>query len=187
MHNIQYMSFEENCNRQAAFNEINSYVQMETAGEGGHGIDRIRWLEDVPVCKNEQEAEDVINRKDRGSYDNLAVRYRAEKRAPETAKEKNLYNKLRKQKLAFDEAVNFLYPEKLTSAMLTCKNCGSKLAKSYLKNNFCPVCSADLRPEYLLKKISSAKEKYTKITDEYRDLMCKNGKVEWLVKFEYHT
>lgn len=187
MHNIEYMSFDESCNRQAVFKEINSYVQRQTVGEGGHGIDKIRWLDDVPVCKNEQEAEDVIKRKDRGWYDNLAVRYHAQKSAPETAREKNLHDKLLKQKRAYDEVLNFLYPEKLTSAMLTCKNCGSKLARTYLKNNFCPVCRTDLRPESLLKKINSAKEKYTKTADEYRDLMCKNGKIKWLVKYEYHT
>ena len=187
MHNIEYRTYDENCNRDSVYNDINKYVQHETYGEGGHGIDGIRWLDRVPVCKDEDEAKEVIHKNDKGFYDNLAVKYHAAKLSPTTAKEINLQAKMQKQHKAIRDLEDVVYPQTLTSNMIGCKECGSRLAKQYLTSNYCPVCRKDLRPPYMQDKIAKAMEAYRKTSEAYKELMHRGNKIKWLVKFEYHT
>lgn len=79
---------------------------------------------------------------------------------------------------------------KRKSELIGCKCCGSKIARKYLKNNFCPVCHSDLRPETTLNRIAALKAKADKLHDavlkEETKIAKKNGNVRWLVKIEYH-
>ena len=54
--------------------ELSDYVSHQTWQEGGHGIDRIRWINEI--CDDEQAAQEKIERLDNHDYDQLAVMYR---------------------------------------------------------------------------------------------------------------
>lgn len=67
---------------------------------------------------------------------------------------------------------------------ITCRFCGSSLAKDYLKNDICPVCEHDLRVQTVIdgelqlkQKIEDAKCALELQKDINR---LKNGKVLWL-------
>lgn len=71
-----------------------------------------------------------------------------------------------------------------------CKNCGSKIARKYLRRNFCPVCNADLRPETTLNRIAALKEKADKSSDTLKAELTKQAmkakNVRWKIKIEFH-
>lgn len=71
---------------------------------------------------------------------------------------------------------------------ITCRFCGSSLAKDYLKNDICPVCEHDLRVQTVIdgeaqlkQKIEDAKAALGLQKDINR---LKNGKVLWLSNAE---
>lgn len=80
------------------------------------------------------------------------------------------------------------------SNLITCKNCGSKIASSYMsKTNRCPVCHHDMRPQSLLDRIENKRQKINlevnKLDREKNEYFKKqkNMPVKWLVKIEYHV
>ena len=76
------------------------------------------------------------------------------------------------------------------SEYIGCKNCGSKIARKYLRRNFCPVCDADLRPETTLNRIAALRTKAEKSSDALKAELTKQAlkakNVRWLVKIEFH-
>lgn len=75
-----------------------------------------------------------------------------------------------------------------------CRHCGSKIARKHLRNNNCPVCGADLRPESTLKAIASAYDSYNKANNRLQEEIKKENakkrdkaEIRWLVKVEYHS
>ena len=47
-----------------------------------------------------------------------------------------------------------------------CKKCGSKLAVSYVKGEFCPLCGTDLRSETVVKMLKGYETKIKQLTKE---------------------
>ena len=189
MHNIQHYDYPENVNRAAVQKELDSYVQHETYQEGGHGLDKpIRWLDNVPVCEDYESAREAISRRDKGWYDQLAVRYYRPVRKPQKGltaledKEKDAREKL----LAVDRVI---WAAGLKAEYVGCRGCGSKLKRQYIKANRCPVCGADLRPDTTIKQIEAARARWKKAEKAVSDYIKKHSEkeVRWLVKIEYHT
>ena len=112
-----------------------------------------------------------------------------ESHIPDDAKIKELKQKSSDVYAEYQRRDRLLYSQVVTSAFIGCKNCGSRLARKYLCANSCPVCHAELRPEHMLKSISSAKNKWDRTQREVNEYIRKKGKkeVKWLVKIEYHT
>ena len=188
MHNIQHFSYPMMVNKKHVKQELDEYVAHEDWQEGCTGLYHdIRWLGNK-VYPNREAAEKAIEELDRGNYDQIAVLYYSA--MPFTdAKRKELEEKQVKAYDEYNKRQFNVYPKTLSSAFLGCKNCQSRLAVKFLRNNKCPVCNNDLRPEYILKSVAAAKTKWEaacKRTQEYIDKHAKK-EVRWLVKIEYHT
>ena len=187
-HNIEYFEYKESVSRAAVQTELDNYVKHATWQEGGHGTGGIRWNE-YEVCKDYDQAVKWIESHDKHNYDYLAVRYFTPVNTPNNKKLEELQQAETAAMHKCEEKSRVIYPSTLTSELITCKHCGSKLARKYLHSNYCPVCRADLRPEYMLKTISAAQQKWNNAIQKLNEYKLKHSKKEiyWLVKIEYHT
>jgi len=189
MHNREYYTYPENVKRDWVQQDLDAYVRRETYGEGGHGLPgSIRWIENTPVSENEDTARDLIRHYDRGNYDQLAVRYYK----PERIESKAALELSRKLRAAYDEYTkrnNEVWVAGIKAEFVSCRNCGSKLCREYIKGNRCPVCFGDLRPASMLKSVEAAKAKFQKarLAEEKYIAAHSKKKVMWMVKIEYHT
>lgn len=186
-HNIEYRDYPENVDKNEVYASINTYVHHATWEEGGSGIPRIRWLSKEPLSSRD-DAKSYIQEQDNLNYDCLAVRYRW------AVKHTKAYDEASaKYQAAFQrwrKLYNAKYADTVSSEYVGCKNCGSKLARKYLRSNNCPLCLADLRSKTTLDTIARAKatlDTREKELAEAERKMNQKGQVRWLVKFEYHT
>lgn len=188
MHNIEYYTYNKNVNKNQVLKEIDKYVSIQTYQEGGHGTGGIRWNDQV-VCENYDAAEKWIKEHDRGWYDCLAVQYQEPVLPANDEKVKLLDQKVKSALQEYNARSSALYPETLKSELITCKCCGSKLARKFLRSNECPVCHRNLRPEYIQKSIDVARDAYLRALTKLNVYKVKHCKKEtkWLVKIEYHT
>lgn len=188
-HNVELFTYSEKVDKNKVQAELDDYVAHEDWQEGCTGLfHSIRWLEGT-VYEDREKAEEAIDRLDRNNYDCLAVKFKC----PMPFRDAKLIELNQKCKDTHNEYVNrecAVYADTITSAFIGCKACGSKISRTHLRpRNNCPVCRADLRPEYMLKSIQTAKdrwEKAKKTADEYYKRKSKK-EVCWLVKIEYHT
>ena len=186
MHNIEYYDYSTSTNKKEIYAELNERVERYTWGEGGNGIDEIRWNDHV--CDNYEQAQKWIEQHDKGWYDCLAVRFYS----PVVTKSEKIIELDRKIREAYDayrKKDQELYIKKRTSEFIGCKKCGSRMNSQYLSRNYCPVCGGDLRSDTILKSIASAKNKWENAKKNREDYVNKHSKKEirWLVKIEYHT
>lgn len=135
-HTIQHYDYPGNADKKKVEQELANYVAKRCFQEGGH-LSKIRWIDSEP-CANEDEAHEKIERLDKGWYDCIAVKYYDTCNVPETEKIKTLraastqaYRKCNELSAAFHFA-------NAKSEYIGCKNCGSKIARKYLRRNFCP-------------------------------------------------
>lgn len=146
-------------------------------------------VHDRPICESEEEAEKMIESWDTGWYSDHAVQFK-DKSVLKPTKQMIALNE-RKQKLINDRDE---YKEKHSlknrkSELVGCKNCGSKIATSFLKNHFCPVCGKDLWADYILERIKKYNADIKDVERQYNELKKKqSGKcpIRWLVKVEVH-
>lgn len=186
-HNIEYGVYPENVDKKKVEADWNNYVAIADRMEGCSGLyNRIRWL--PIICESEADAYEAIRREDSGNYDQLAVRFRRAD-AP-TAKLKALQQKFREAQTALCMLDRDIHYSHTTTKFVSCKKCGSSLAREYIKSNFCPMCCADLRPQTVKDKVKKASEKVKRLEQqilEEEKKANKKGKLFWLVKIEYHT
>lgn len=186
-HNICHRIYPEKVNKKNVQEEWDEYVRMEDWQEGASGlVNPIRWID--KIYATEEEAHKAIEEMDRGWYDQLAVKFYN----PITfsnKKTEELHTVTSDAYKEYTKRNTELYANTITSALITCKGCNSKLAREYLKSNHCPVCRAELRPEHMLKRIAAAERKYQTALKNEKEYTLKHAKKEicWLVKIEYHT
>lgn len=194
-HNIKTRDYPENVNKRSVQDEWDHYAAMEDWQEGCSGVSPIRWLENE-ICDSYEEAEDRIEKLDRGWYDCLAVKYRETEpvrtsKARETAGKRvnqaqEHYNNLKKK-------VNDDFFA-CTSEFVGCKECGSKLARKRLNKPTCPLCGRNLLSETATTRLMNAHDKIIEAQERQQECIKadekrakKTGKLRWLVKVEYHT
>ena len=191
-HNIKYYTYEDSkdFNRRMVEAEINDFVRYETYGEGGHGLNPpIDW-DYNKICDSYEDAEAYLKSKDNGWHYSGAVRYCL---PPEELSKRCASLRDKNQSLAakFYEETSAIHYKNVHSAFISCKNCGSKIASKYIHSNFCPVCSADMRPASTLERIKKLKQRVKEAQAKYEKALAaeakKSGKYCWLVKIEYHT
>ena len=189
-HNIKHFTYAEKENKNRIQKDLDTYVSHETWQEGGHGTGGIRWLD--AVCKSREEAEQYIEKHDRGWYDCLAVRYEAPIQFTSKKLEELKQAVITSYKV-YEDRANMNYPSTLTSEFIGCKSCGSRLNRAKMAakpdGNKCPVCREDLRTDTILKSIETAKNKWKRVTAQKEEYINSHAKKErrWLVKIEYHT
>lgn len=189
MHNIEHRSYMENINRDWVQRELDHYVAVADYQEGCTGLGRtIRWLDSLPVYPDYAAAEKAIDANDKGWYDCLAVRYYEPERSYHSDKLEQLQKKYRDLLDAYHEK-NSVWAKELKAEYVSCRKCGSKLKREYIRTNACPLCRADLRSESTLKAVEAAKQRYEKARKTCDEYLAKHAKknVKWLVKIEYHT
>ena len=191
MHNIEHRTYPEYCDKNEVQIDLDEYVASQDRGEGCSGLSNdIRWLESAGVIADRDTAYKYLESHDRGWYDNLAVRFYAQKGAKSTEKRTAELNKrVRDCADRYRKLSQEFWPHTVKSDFVGCKHCGSKIKRTYLSTNFCPVCQMDLRPETTLNRLSSLKKSYDKAAAALKEHQTKNGGsvIKWLVKFEYHT
>lgn len=125
----------------------------------------------------------------RGSYNDFAIPFYSEIKQELTKQMLNLNKRLEKLQSDKDEYEEKHSVKTLSSKLITCKHCESKIAKDFLKRESCPVCGEDLRSQYILDRLKKYSEDYRKLSRELRDITKKRsrkGPVKWLVKVEVH-
>ena len=153
---------------------------------------RIRWYEEV--CADYDTAVEFLRSHDKGWYDQLAVKYKhfdkpltSNKLAELEAQRRDTRTKLREleSKVAFKD---------FKAQYISCKQCGSKLNKDYIKRNICVVCGYDMRSDTTKNAIARLAEKVRTLEKAIREeekklaqKKAKEAKDYWLVKIEYHT
>lgn len=71
-----------------------------------------------------------------------------------------------------------------------CRKCGSKINKTYIQANRCPVCDFDLRSDNFKKRMAGYQEKIDKLTKELNEEKKKNAAkapVKYLVMYEEYV
>lgn len=125
----------------------------------------------------------------RGSYNDFAIPFYSSVKQEPTKQMENIEKRM--EKIIIDKKE---YEEKhsiksLSSKLVTCKHCESKLAKDFLKRNNCPVCGKDLRSQYILDRIKKYDNDYKKLNKQLTEIKKKRNKkgpIKWLVKVEVH-
>ena len=190
-HNIEHRTYGLNCDKRKVEEELNNYVRHADWEEGCSGLyNGIRWIDHV--CASYDDAMDYIEAHDRNNYDNLAVKYKvADNSVRNTAKYKELSERYERLCKEHNELDGVCYMCTVKSELVTCKCCGSKISTAHWKYNTCPVCRTDFRSPTTLNRIQAkrtAMEKAWKELNAYKASYAdKHGRIEWLVKFEYHT
>jgi len=186
MHQISYFVYPENIDESEVYAEL-SHMAAQDAWEEGDGLyNPIRWLK--ICCDNYDEAKELIEKMDRGDYDNLAVKYKVCKGTSKTLEALKEREKKTATKLKTLE--KNIHHKDVISKFVSCKKCESKINSAYISSNYCPMCHADLRPKSTIERLEklqkTLKEIRQKIKEEEKKIARKNSEVKWLVKIEYH-
>lgn len=193
MHNIEHYEYPIAKKQTAIESELNAHVKRKTWEEGGGGLyGSIRWHDEV--CDDYASAMDFISRHDKGWYDQLAVKFRRFDKPLNSKRLDELKAQLRETSDKQRELENKVAFTEFKAQYISCKKCGSKLNKDYIKSNFCPMCRNDMRSDTTKNAIAKLKEKYETLVAAVREeekklaqKKAKDAKVYWLVKIEYHT
>jgi len=191
MHNVNYTSYPLKVNKSKVQSTWDAYAERDGDGYGLPG--NIVWKENKHF-KDYDSAVKWIEENDNGGYWQVAVLYDVAEKPLKSAKLAKLQEKHKEAYQSYREAESKLYytPATVKGKLLACKKCESKLAVSYLRSNYCPVCGNDLRSPTVKKQLASKKEKIDMITEqinrEEAALFAKAKKeTKWLVKTEYHS
>lgn len=183
-HGITMLSFKESTPKENITTEVQRYVCNKEHSRLEYPI---RWLD--PICSDYEEADSYIREHDNGWYDNLAVRYREPAANATTEKLKTLEAKRHELTGKIRAIEDDIPAKKFKAQLVTCKQCGSKINKDYLKSNFCPLCRTDMRSQTVqdnLKRLRARREEVDKQIRAERSKLAESGTIHWLVKFEYH-
>lgn len=188
-HSIEYADYPESVDKREVQKMWDHTAACAGRHEGASGLPGpIEWLPDI--CASYAEAQEYIQVCDTGWYKQLAVRYRetvGDAAAPQYLVDARI--NLGHCRMRLSQA-NLFHFETAKAEFIGCKSCGSKLARKYLRSNFCPLCRADLRPASKLAETKRAQEAVKKAEKRLADAEKKaavKGKIRWLVKVEYHT
>lgn len=160
--------------------------EQENPSRSYHGNMHIH---DDIICDSYEQAKEKINLLDRGWYDDHAVKFKDKSKSKPTKQMQDLIArtlkcKADKEKYLADHSVRMHRSE-----MIGCKNCGSKIARNYLRSEKCPVCGKDLRADYILERLKKYDEGIKQLSDRYEELKRKQKgdfPIKWLVKVEVH-
>ena len=186
MHNIDYWSVEEKCDRGAVLCDIEDVARRNGDGYSGP----LKWHDEVSPLKNREEAEKWIQAHAKGWYDDHAVRYYDYSRAKITKKIEEMQKKNAELGLKIAEYQKKHSVKNFKANFIGCDKCGSKVARVYLRSDKCPVCGDDLRSVGVIAGENELYHKRAVLLEKIKEeteKQEKNRDVRWLVKFEYHS
>lgn len=150
-------------------------------------IQSIRWVN--VTCSSREDALEWIRKYQRNWYDQMAVKYYERAENKKTQELRTRIAKLREKQEKFEEAT---IPSVVkTSKYLSCKGCGSTLAREYLPKTWahCPLCGKTMRSKTNLERINNYQKRISQL-DKQLDEEIKKSKLKrewWLIKYEYHV
>lgn len=199
-HNIEMASYALNVNKREVQEYWDEVVRHEDWQEGASGLpNSINWVD--RTFPNRDAAEQYIEEQDRRTWYNcMAVKYETVKRdALRASKPSKKETELTEQIKATMDSLNKIEKQasiqNRTSEYIGCEKCGSKLKRTLLKTEYCPLCRNDLRSKTNLDRMANARKKIDELRNRREELEKKridelkkaSKEVMWLVKIEYHT
>jgi ribosomal protein L37E len=137
---------------------------------------------------------EFIEKNDKGWYDQLAVKFKRFDKPVSSKKLSDLKTRLSEERIKLRELETKVVFTEFKAQYISCKKCGSKLNKDYIKRNNCVVCGYDMRSDTtksaiarLNAKVKSIEEAIKEETRKLEQKKAKEAKEYWLVKIEYHT
>lgn len=137
---------------------------------------------------NFSEAERFIVENDYGVMCNMAVIVKS--KCEKTAAHINLEKRLSNIKEQLEE-MEKPHCSTMTAKLITCRTCESKIAKKYIKTNYCPVCNNDMRTKSLIDKNNKLINEYEKVglklskmQEIYQKKLSKEPEKVYLIKAE---
>jgi transcription initiation factor IIE alpha subunit len=195
MHAIEYFTFEENTSKKEMYAECKAHADRNCDNpHGDSNLKPINFIDRVYPCYEDAMA--AVEKIDKNTfYGCFAVKYHE---SPETIPKAIITIRARRDAALkkYAEFENKAHFADAKSQYVGCKCCGSKLSVSFLlkkgRPNLCPMCGEDLRPTSTLERLAKLRQNYKQLNEQTRqaelDFKRKNitGKINWLVKFEYH-
>ena len=189
-HEVRYWDFPVETSKETILEEINDMCRYASD-------DRSNLPYEITFhshCFNSREEAKAFIQSIDKEYNQIAVKYKVVENFKPSKAFEALKAKLFTARKAYNELNSKFHFENHTATTVGCKNCGSKLALSYLKGNKCPLCNRDLRPESTLQRIEALKQK-TEALEEKLDVMKKTEYAKqlskavdyWLIKTEWHV
>lgn len=182
MHNIVTLSYPISMPQSEIMSKVDEYVHSHGSG---WGTDCVRFL-DGPIQDSESDAQEVLRSNADNHYGGYAVRFYD--CASVSTKETNAIQKqiesIMEKKSTFIKTHSIAT---LKAAFISCPNCASKLNKSKLNGQKCPLCYADLRSKSILEKIKGYDEKINALYLKKINIAKSKAEVKWLVRFEYNS
>lgn len=190
-HEIRHLVYDETTNKRFIENEANNIAVED--GDYHSGLNApIRWLD--AICEDADRAREYIESHDKGWYDQLAVRYREYPKCEPSKALLSLQNRRKAETQKYTDYAKAHSVSTFKAEYIGCPKCGSKLKRTLLKSESCPLCREELRSKTTIETL----ERYSKniceldkqIKAEERKLQEKNikkSKIKWLVKIEYHV
>ena len=163
--------------------------RMENPSGSYHG--NMKICEKIPICKDYDDAVETLEKMAEGTfYQDFAVRFYDTSMAKKTKKAENLekkYHEMTEKEAAYADNHSV---RKHSSSQIGCRNCGSKITISYLKQEKCPVCGKDLRADYILERLNKFKADKKILAQEIQKEKQKQADklpVRWCYKVEVHS
>ena len=199
-HNIRYEDYSLTVDKAKVQKSWDEYVRHEDWGEGASGLpNSIRWLD--RTFDTYEDAQRFIEKEDERIWYNCmavkykAVRYDALRASRQSKKEADLDAAIMAQTDNIFKLEKASSIQNRTSEYIGCEKCGSRLKRTLLRGEHCPLCGTDLRSKTNLDRMANARAKYEELIKK-RDaeekkridaLKKASGEIRWLVKIEYHT
>lgn len=190
MHEYYFKSFEEKENKKD-IEKIMNRIAVNN-GEYHDEIGHIKFYDKTFL--NYDNARSFLVGLGYTDYIQAAVKYYDTEKIKLPKKYVDRYRIIINMKNNLNELNDMPHFAQIKSKLITCKNCESKIASSYMKHtNRCPVCHHDMRPQSLLENIENKKKKIdfevNKLEKEKNEYIKKKKNLprKWLVKIEYHV
>lgn len=190
-HAVEYFEYNVTESQKDIWEELNDIAVRE--GDYHSGLNQnIRWID--YICEDREKAYEYIEKNDKGWYDQLAVKFRVYPKTEPTKTLLNFQERLKKEKAKRDTYEKAHSIASFKIEYIGCPKCGSKLKRTLLYGNSCPLCRTELRSKTTMETLKrydgNIKNISQLIKEEERKINKKNEKnsrVKWLVKIEYHV
>lgn len=190
-HAIEYFTVQDEklIMRRASEFAANNVDRQENPSGTYHG--NMQILHNVPICASYEDAVNKLKAMAKGTfYQDFAVRYYdvdSVKPTKEMEKMAIKIQELRQKKQKYIESHSV---KMHSSKQVGCAKCGSKVTISFLRSENCPVCSNDLRAEYILERISKYDKDINDLSNKKKEMAKKlmnKAPVKWCFKVEVHS
>lgn len=170
--------------------EYNHIASMEGWQEGSSGLPKaIDWKENMLFDSAYEAIEYIDDITRNNSYEQLAVKYKDFSNIKKTKAIIKKEEQLEKINSELYEMRTKKHFENHKAEYITCKGCGSKINKQYIRTHTCPLCHEDLRSETDKNKEIRLEERSDKIQDDLDKMIqkAKDYEVRWMVQVQFHV